>query len=176
MVRSFLGTPPTGTPRAVGSFGGRFYILDTVAEQLYRYEPRGDTYPDLPDRYFVTPPPRSLATALDIAIDGNIYVLYADGTILKFLQRELQPFDVRDLLGDISQVVAMAVDPDGDSGAVYVADRGSRRIVVLGPDGAFQAQFRAEEAFDELEALAVDEAARRLYTVSGGRLYIASLP
>ena len=176
LVRSFLGTPPTGTPRAVGSFGGRFYILDTVAEQLYRYEPRGDTYPDLPDRYFVTPPPRSLATALDIAIDGNIYVLYADGTILKFLQRELQPFDVRDLLGDISQVVAMAVDPDGDSGAVYVADRGSRRIVVLGPDGAFQAQFRAEEAFDELEALAVDEAARRLYTVSGGRLYIASLP
>jgi hypothetical protein len=46
----------------------------------------------------------------------------------------------------------------------------------LGPDGAFQAQFRADEAFDALEALAVDEAAGRLYVVSGGRLYVASLP
>jgi hypothetical protein len=76
----------------------------------------------------------------------------------------------------IAQAVALAVDPDGDRGAVYVADRGGRRVVVLGPDGAFQAQLQADRAFDALEALAVDEAARRLYVVSGGTLLAASLP
>lgn len=175
LTHSFLGTPPSGTPRAVGSFEGRFYVLDATADQIWRYEPRSDTYPDPPDRYFVTPPPRPLATALDMAIDGNIYVLYTDGMILKFLGGERQPFEVQGLPGDLGQAIALAVDPDG-SGAVYVADRGNRRVIVLGPDGIFQTQFRAEGAFDGLEALAVDEVARRLYVVSAGRLYLAPLP
>jgi sugar lactone lactonase YvrE len=174
--RSFLGTPPA-SPRAVGSFGGRFYVLDSEAGQIWRYEPRGNTYPERPDRYFVTPPPRSLADARDMAIDGNIYILYHDGTILKFLQGEQQlAFDVRGLPDDIVEPVALAVDPDGSSDVIYVADRGNRRVVVLELDGTFQAQFRADDAFDALEALAVDEAAGRLYVVSGGRLYAASLP
>jgi hypothetical protein len=175
-TRSLLGTPPAGTPKAVGSFGGRFYILDTTADQIWRYEPRGYVYPEQPDRYFVVPPPRPLEDVLDMAIDGNVYILHPDGTMIKFLRGEPQPFDVRGLPGDISQSVALAVDPGGSSGAVYVADRGNGRVVVLGPDGAFQAQLRADEAFDALEALAVDEAARRLYVISGGRLYVASLP
>jgi len=178
LTRSLLGTPPTGTPTAVGSFRGRFYILDPVADQIWRYEPRGHVYPEQPDRYFVSPPPRSLEDVLDMAIDGNVYILHRDGTVVKCLRGEPQSFDVRDLPGhgDISRAVALAVDPDGSSGIVYVADRGNKRVVVLGPDGAFQVQFRAAEAFDALETLAVDEAAERLYVVSGGRLYVASLP
>jgi hypothetical protein len=180
LTRSLLGTPPTGTSRAVGSFGGRFYILDVVADQIWRYEPRGYVYPEQPDRYFVVPPDRPLADVLDMVIDGHVYLLYQDGIVIKYLRGEPQPFDVRGLPGDISQAVALALDPDGGSGVVYVADRGddqrAGRVVVLGPDGVFQEQYCADEAFDVLEALAVDEAARRLYVISGGRLYVASLP
>jgi hypothetical protein len=188
LARSFLGTSPN-SPKVVDSFGGRLYILDTDANQIWRYDPREDTYPDRPDRYFATSPPRSLADALDMAIDGHIYVLYEEGEILQFLRGEHQPdFYVRGLPGDGMQAVALAVDQDGSSGAVYVADARNKRIVVLGPDGAFQAQLRADEAvgadaavgagvaFDALESLVVDEPARRLYVVSGGRLYVASLP
>jgi hypothetical protein len=185
LTRSFLGTPPTGTPKVVGSYEGRFYILDASDNQILRYDPRGDTYPEPPSRYFVTSPPKSLETALGMAIDGNIYVLYDDGTILKFLSGESQPFEVSGLPDDIGQAVALAVDPDGNSGRVYVADlgneryvadRGNGRIVVLGPDGDFQAQFCAQGTFDALEALAVDEGAGRLYVFGGGWLYVVPLP
>jgi hypothetical protein len=174
LTRSLLGTPPTGTPGAVDTFDGRFYALDPVADHIWRYVPRDDTYPDPPDRYFVTPPPKPLETTLDMAIDGNIYLLYTDGTILKFLGGEPQPFDVTGLPGDLGQAVALAVDPAGSSGAVYVADRGNKRIVVLEADGSFRGQLRADGHFDALETLAVDEAARRLYVVSEGQLYVAS--
>jgi hypothetical protein len=179
LKRSFLDTPPTGMPKAVGSFDGRFYVLDALADesgQIWRYQPVGDTYPDQPERYFVDPPPKPLVDALDMAIDGNIYILYADGTILKFLGGQPEDFDVRGLPGDLGHAVAFAVDADGNSRAVYVADRGNERVVVLESDGAFQSQFRAEGVFDDLEALAVDEAGKRLYVLSGGRFYIASLP
>jgi len=174
-ARSLLGTPPAA-PRSVGSFAGRFYILDLEESQIWRYEPQGPTYPEQPDRYFVTAPPKSLETAVDIAIDGNIYVLYADGTILKYLQREQQPFDVNGLFDETCEPIALTVDPHGNSGTVYVADRGNGCVIGLGADGVLRARFCAAEAFDALEAVAADEAAGRLYALSAGRLYAASLP
>jgi hypothetical protein len=176
LTRSLLGTPPAGVCREVESFGGRLYVLDPVAEQIWRYEPRGYFYPDQPDHYLVVQPPRSLEDAVDIAIDGNVYVLYADGTILKFMRGELQPFDVQGLSNPIGRAIVLAIAPEGGSGLIYLADQGSRRVVVLDPDGAFHAQFRADEAFDALESLAVDEAAKRLYVISDGELFMASLP
>ena len=176
LTRSFLGTTP-GSSRAVDFFGGRLYVLDADANQIWRYDPRDDTYPGQPNRYFVTSPRRSLVDALDMAIDGNIYVLYEDGEILQYLQGEHQPgFEVHGLPDDDLEAVAIALDPDGNSGLVYVADAGNKRVVVLGSDGAFRAQLRADEPFDALETLAVDEAAKRLYVVSDGWLYVASLP
>jgi len=176
LMRSVLGTPPQGRPISVGSFEGRFYILDPEANQIWRYEPRGDLYPDQPSRYFATPPLVPLASALDMAIDGHIYVLYPNGEIYKFLLGEQQDFDVRGVPGGMNGAVALAVDPGGSSGALYVADRGNRRVVKLAPDGAFQAQFCPEGVFDDLEAVAVDEPAGRLYVMAGGKLYVAAIP
>jgi hypothetical protein len=179
LKRSFLDTPPTGIPKAVGSFKGRFYVLDALADesgQIWRYQPLDDAYPEQPERYFASPPPKPLASALDMAIDGHVYILYDDGTILKFLGGEIEDFEIRGLPGDLDQAVAFAVDADGSSGAIYVVDKGNERVVVLEPDGAFQAQFRADGAFDDLEALTVNEVDKRLYVLSGGRLYLASLP
>jgi len=174
LKRTFLGTPPSETVKAVDSFEGRFYILDE--SQIWRYEPRNDAYPDQPERYFTDPTSVLLGGTVDMVIDGSIYVLHADGTVSKFLRGEPQSFEVRGVPGGFSQPVALAVDTESRSGVMYVADRGNKRVVVLEPDGAFRAQFHAEGAFDDLEALVVNEAAGRLYVFSGGRLYVALLP
>lgn len=178
--RFSLGVPPTGTPKVVGSYQGNFYVLDTVADdggQVWRYRPRGDGYPDPPERYFDGAPPRPLASAIDMAIDGYIYILYDDGEILKFLGGKRTDFEMQGVPGDLDQVASFAVDAVSRSGVVYVADRGNRRVVTLAPDGSFRNQFYARGgAFDALEALAVDEAAGRLYTLSGGRIYAVALP
>jgi hypothetical protein len=109
-----------------------------------------------------------------MAIDGYIYVLYADGTVEKFLGGELQQFETRDVPGGLGQVTGFAVDPNG-SGTVYIADPDNRRIVEVEPDGQFRSQLRADDAFASLEAFAVDEAGNRLYVLEGGRLHTAPL-
>ena len=111
-----------------------------------------------------------------MAIDGSIYLLHSDGTVSKFLRGDPQPFEVRDVPDGFNHPVALAVDTESRSGVVYIADQGNQRLVVLKPDGTFYAQFRAEGAFNGLEALTVDEAARRLYVFSSGQLYVARFP
>lgn len=167
------------SPVAVGSFQGRFYVLDATAEgtgQIWRYRPQADIYPNPPERYFATsPPPQSLEQALDMAIDGRIYVLYRDGRVEKFRGGERQPFDIRGVPGELREVSGFAVDPDGD-GTVYLADRGNDRVIVLNPDGSFRSQLRTDPSLSSLEALAVSQADRTLYVLAAGRIYEAALP
>jgi hypothetical protein len=173
-----LGSPPPGRSVAVGSYQGRLYVLDATAEgagQIWRYKPQGNAYPNRPERYFSDSPSRSLEQALDMAIDGHIYILYGDGSVEKFLGGEIQPFEIRDVPEGLREVAGFAVDPDGD-GTVYIADRGHNRIVVLGPDGRFQAQFRADPPLTSLEGLAVSQADRRLYVLAAGQVHVAALP
>jgi DNA-binding beta-propeller fold protein YncE len=110
-----------------------------------------------------------------MTIDANVYVLHEDGAIYKYLTGESQPFDAG-VPDGLNQPASLAVDQEGSSGRVYVADGGHQRVVVLEADGTFRAQFRADEDFGALEALAVDEAAGRFYVFSGGRLLVAPLP
>jgi hypothetical protein len=178
LTRVELSSPPTGRPVAAGSYRGQFYVLDVSADdtiQIWRYAPQGDAYPGQPERYFGTPRSRGFEEVLDMAIDGHIYVLYADGTVEKFLGGEPRQFEIRDVPGGLGQVTGFAVDPDG-TGTVYIADPDNRRIVELSPDGHFKSQLRAGETLAALEALAVDEAERKLYVLEGGRLHVASLP
>lgn len=178
LTRLELSTPLPARPAAVGSYQGQFYILDAVAEnggQIWRYRPLGNAYPEPPEPYFPSPPERGLGEAVDMAIDGRIYVLYDDGTVDKFLGGQPVQFDIRDVPGGIAEVSGFAVDPTG-SGIVYLADRGNNRVIELHPDGRFSAQLRADEGFESLEALAVSEADGQLYILDAGRLYAAPLP
>lgn len=179
LTRTLLGTPPSGRAQEADIYQGHLYILDPLANQVWDYAPRGNTYPDPPSRCFITDPPKPLDTALDIAVDGNLYILYRDGTILKFLDREPQAFQVRGVPGGVGNAIALAAGRA--SGRVYVADLGAEetgdeRVLVLEADGAFRAQLRAEGAFDNLQTFAVDEANRRLFAIGNGQIYVAALP
>jgi len=160
----------------IESFEGRVYVLDTAGNQIWRYQPVGDLYPNAPEPYLAASEVVSLTGALDMVIDGNIYVLQRSGEILKFLGGERQPFSVHGLPAGISRAVSLAVDQDSGSGKVYVADGGDQCIVVLGPDGLFERQFCGDGNMVGLQAFVVDEGNRRFYVLDEGRLLVADWP
>jgi len=173
-----LSSSPPGTPVAIGTYKGQFYILDGTADglgQIWRYKPQGDAYPGQPERYFPADPPEALGEAVDMGIDGHIYVLFQDGRVAKFLGGEEQPFNLDSIPGSLVQVAGFAVDPNGD-GSVYLADRGNDRVIVLDPEGRFRAQLRGDPPFTSLEALAVSQSQGRLWVLAGGKVYRAILP
>lgn len=173
-----LSSPPPGTPVAIGTYKGQFYILDGTAGgsgQIWRYKPQGDAYSEQPERYFPADPPQAVAQATDMGIDGYIYILYENGRVAKFLGGEEQPFAVDGVPGSLVEVAGFAVDPNGD-GSVYLADRGNDRVIVLDAEGQFRAQLRGDPPFTSLEALAVNQSQGRLWVLAGGKVYRAILP
>lgn len=166
-------------PVAFDSYYGNLYVLDTAANQIFRYFPAADGYPSPPDNYFADGVPVNLSGAVDMTIDGAIYVLYQDGHIAKFLSGEPQPFEINGLDIPLKNPVAI-VSPTEDAPYLYVADAGNQRIVQLSKEGQFIAQFRPKTAngdiaFDNLHDMFVNPDNGKLYILNGTALLAPGL-
>lgn len=173
-----LSPPPGGhEPVAMSTYQGRLYLLDPAAGQIWRYRSRDEQFQD-PEPYFSEAPP--LTDARDLAIDGNIYVLFENGQVARYLEGKVAPFAVTGVPPPPPHFIALAVDQGLTDGPVYLADGAAERIVVLKASGAFCAQLRAPGGeFRGLRALTVSDTGNDLFILAGGKVYripILSLP
>jgi hypothetical protein len=169
-------------PRLVGSHSGRFYLLDSTANKIWRYNPTPDGYSSPPDDWLQTAV--DLAGVVDMAIGDSIHLLYADGAMRKFTGGTPDTFDISDWDTPPSNPSAVFARPQEETRWIYVADRGNSRIVQAAKEGQFKQQFRLADAraVENGDALAgaaslfVDEILGHAYLVSGQKLYLLILP
>jgi hypothetical protein len=163
-------------PVALETFDANLYLLDPAANQIFKY----------PDKQFGSAPltwmqaEGDLSTAIDLGIDGSIYVTHDSGKMNKYFGGEPVEFAVREIPKPLLGANALYMDIEEVTQYVYIADASDRRIVQLKRDGAFVRQFRPpaeEEAiFDQLSGLFVDERVGKLYYIAGKALYVNDLP
>jgi hypothetical protein len=170
------GMRDQSAPIAIATYEGRLYVLDPGTRQVWRYLPEGGGYPSSPEPYFATAGPQSLESGKDMAIDGNVYTLSAYGTVHKYYDGDRVPFTVSQVPEPEPAFVALAVNPEMIDQPIVLADSSDERIVVLEADGTFKLQLRArDDAFDSLQAMALDSTTNSLFVIAGGRLYILPL-
>jgi DNA-binding beta-propeller fold protein YncE len=168
-----------GLPVAVNSYFGNLYVLDTQANQVLRYVPTTEDYSNAAEPYFSPDAAVDLTGAVDMAIDGYIYVLYADGTIRKFEGGVPVEFQVTEIDKPLNRASAIYAAPDDIAQYIYVADAGNARVVQLNKDGRFMRQFkpRDEDKVDlsTLRSIFVDELTGKLYLLNDHTLYVANI-
>lgn len=168
-------------PQAIGGYYGNFYVLDPLLSRILRYEPQDNAYTTSPGDYLVPETDVDLTGAVDMAIDGNIYVLFADGHIVKLYEGQPKPFTMSGLPGAMSSpttiTVSGAQEPDA-YGHIYVTDTGNERIIQFDKEGNYVRQFRArpdENYFKDLRAVYVDEDHGRMFVLSGRTLWLTNI-
>ena len=167
--------------KLIGSHTGRLYVLDPNTNKIWRYDPTPDGYSSAPYDWLQTSV--DLAGVVDMTIGDGIYLLYADGRVVKLIQGQPADFSMTDW--DISprNPAALSSYPPDETEWVYVADSGNSRMVQSGNDGKFTRQFRLGDAqlaakgdvLGKVTSLFVDETAKRAYFLSGNKLYVISL-
>jgi hypothetical protein len=167
-------------PVAVGSYFGNFYLLDEQANQIYRYLPGLNGYENPAEPYFSTDQAVDLRGAVDMAIDGAIYILYQNGDIRKFLSGQPTVFQLSGLDTPFQNPVAIFTGPDELVQYLYVADAGNGRIVQLTKEGQFMRQFKPRQSdglvFDKLRSIYVDEISQKMFILNGSSLFAPNLP
>ncbi len=161
------------------TWNGNLYLLDPSNKQILRYAAGAEGVWSASTNYFVTTSPADLSTAVDMAIDGDVWVLRSNGTIWRFNQGNLLPFTLPALDKPLAKPVALVT---GDKmNGMYIADAGNERLVQFDRvTNRFARQFRpkteATSAFTALKTLAVDEANRRFFFINANSAYVAIIP
>jgi hypothetical protein len=169
-------------PAAIGGYFGNLYILDPLIGRILKYAPTENAYTTPPTSYLNPNVTADLTGAVDLAVDGNMYVLFADGKILKFFKGDQSPFSMDGLPTPMRSPTGLVVSgpqkPEGQ-GYVYVADAGNERVLQFDKSGKYIRQFQAvpgETQLRNLRGIYVDEEKGRLFALSGRTLWLTELP
>lgn len=167
-----------GELRAIASFGGNLYLLDAKNNQIYRYSPNATGYTTEGVNYFPANAEPLLNKAVDLAIDGDVWVLNDNGTVDRFRSGTSVAFELAALPTPLKNPVAIFTRPEVDS--LYVADAGNQRIVEFDKNGTFVRQFKPiaerKDVFQNLQDFTVNETKRKVYFINQDAAYMANIP
>lgn len=166
----------------VGSHSGRFYVLDWNANQIWRYAPTPDGYAVPPDQWIQEP--IDLAGVVDMSIGDSIFLLYANGNIVKLTMGVPDTFQLTGWDVPPANPSAIFTRPPDETQWLYLADNGNSRIVQASKEGAFKKQFRLSDtqteedgnALARVSSIFVDEIEGQAFVLSGQDLYLLVLP
>ncbi|GEM_PF-4132871 len=156
-------------PAAMATYGPNLYILDPTIGNVFRYVSREGLFGDPPSRLLEKDTP-DLRQGVSLTIDGAVWVLGADGQILKYENGARQPFGVTGLPQPLSKPVQLYTEANWRS--LYVL-AGNNRVAEIAKDGRYLRQFNLGQP---ATAFWPDERARQLYVLSGSNLYQYQLP
>jgi serine/threonine protein phosphatase PrpC len=182
-----LGGSESWVPRDridIEEFAGNLYVWGAQPGEILKYT--SGRYSDTPE-YWLNPEAIrtvGLDRAVDMSIDGSIYLLRPDGTILVFsfgqLVRQIEPTGVNP---PIQSVTRMIVTGPTDSGAIFLLDPANQRVLQIDKlSGELIQQIRvrndSEFQLTELTSMAFDSFGVQplLYLANGNQVLRVELP
>jgi hypothetical protein len=169
------------------SYGGNLYVWGVTPANILRF--LSTQIADFPTPWIQNDGGVAIDSAIDMGIDGRVYLLMPDGTIYVFQavpdgERGYEKSIVlKNITPPIQATARLVVTGDGESGSFFILDSYAARIIQIEKrTGRFIQQIMLPPdspiILDELTALAIDESQARseLYFVNGGVVYKAPLP
>lgn len=171
------GQSSLGSIGQLGIYNGRLYLADERSNQIFRYTPAGLAYDEEPASWFDEQVQGDLSGLVAMGIDGEIWLLTEDGTLLRYRQGQQLPFSLERIPGLGGLLVDMVIDNQAE-GTIYLADATEERILVFDKEGRYIEQYVDAEdmALTGLRGLYLDEFSGMLYILTSSALYAHPLP
>lgn len=158
----------------VDAYSNKFYVLDPDENQIWRYTRRRDSFGSA-EAWNVN---ADIQNGVNMAIDGNIYVLNSDGYITKVYSGNREDFPVK--RQPIQEMEAPTkIYTELDMNQIYILEPVNRRVLVYNKDdrtgGATYANQIVFDDVQELRDLYVDKDTNKLYVLDQTKVYEVSL-
>ena len=116
---------------------------------------------------------QDLKTAVDIAVDGNIYILSESSGITKYYSGKLAEFKEPGLVAPLSGQGKLYTEDKFEN--LYVLDAGNNRIVILTPEGEVVKTITSP-SFTDLRDFYVNEKTGEIYILNDSALLKINIP
>ncbi|MFH0831164.1 MAG: hypothetical protein V1895_03835, partial [Parcubacteria group bacterium] len=148
------------------TYGNRLYVLDPASNKINRFARTLAGYGQGTSWILDG---TSVSEGVDLAIDGNIYLLTRSTGVIKFLQGTKEDFTLGPVVDPLEQPTKIVTSED--MGYLYILEPKKRRLLQFDKEkGDFVKQF-VSEAFNDLKDVVVIEKGARAYLLNGDSIY-----
>jgi len=148
-------------------FAENGYLLDIQRGKVWKYPSASEGLAD-PGNYFQEGG-FNLEGAVSLTIDGSVWILFTDGTVVKFTRGLKDIFLMNGLEADFNQPEKIYTDHNLDS--LYILDRKNTRVVVVNKEtGEYQAQYIWPGIAGAVDLFASEEE-KKILLLTGERIY-----
>jgi len=146
-------------------YGNNLYTLSQETNKIYKHLPSGEDFaigkPWITEEI-------NLNKVVSMTIDGSIYVLKSDGTILNFFKGKQQAFNFENTNALLTS--GKKIWTSSDSDYIYVLDSLGKKLAVINKDGKLIIQYYSEE-FTNLKDFIVDEENKKIYILANNKIF-----
>jgi len=150
---------------SAASFNNRLYLLDSQNNQIYRLSKQGNDF-SLRDNWLLEK--TDLSQAVDLSIDGQVYVLNKNGQVFKFLKGKREDFELEAIEPEF--INASGIYASSELEFLYVLEPEQKRLAVFDKTGNFILQYQSDK-FNNLKDFAVDEKSKKIYFLNANSIY-----
>ena len=150
---------------AMENYNNKIYLLDAKNNTIikFTYSSAGLSNPENWIRDDIV----DITDGVDLAIDGNIYVLKNNGEVIKLLNGKLTTFSVKSIDPALEHPTKIFTTPQ--SAYLYILDPPNKRIVLLDKNGKLVRQYFSEK-FTSLKNFIVSEKEKKIYVLDGNMI------
>jgi hypothetical protein len=153
------------------SYANRLYVLDAGAEQIWRHPSASGGFGS--GGKYLQASSESLSDAVSLAIDSNVYVLKANGIVVRYYSGGQDGFALSPIDPPLTNGNQIWADVDNDY--VVIADEDGKRVAVFTKEGRLVGQYKSS-VFKGPTDVVADPETKKLYVVDGNKVYELLLP
>jgi len=146
-------------------YNNRLYAISAKDKEIYAYTSAGQGFSQ--PRAWIEDK-TDISEAVDISIDGHIYLLTKTGGIIKLLRGSKQDFNMEALDPPFENPIKITVSKDLDF--IYILEPKNNRIAVFDKTGEFIMQYQAN-ILGQAKDFAVNEKDKIIYVLGGTSIY-----
>ncbi|MFH1191917.1 MAG: hypothetical protein V1655_00400 [bacterium] len=162
LTKSFFN----GTITDIKSYAGSIYAIDTKNNQIYSYKYENG-------QKWIKDANISLENAINLVIDGNIFILKNNGEILKYFKGKKENFSLQDIEPKLTSPTKFFTN--SDIKYLYILEPLNKRILVFEKecnDAKCQliAQYTSK-SFTNIRDFSINEARKTMYILNDNNVY-----
>ncbi|KKQ56863.1 MAG: hypothetical protein US74_C0010G0024 [Parcubacteria group bacterium GW2011_GWA2_38_13] len=151
---------------SIKTFNNKIYLLDASNNQILKFTKRLNGFVNPED--WIRDPMVDVKDGIDMAIDGDIYVLKKTGDIIKISLGKLSEFNVKPL--DPLLANPKKILTKDSMKYIYILDAGNNRIVAIDKEGYIGQQY-SSPLFNDLKDFIILEKDQKIYVLNGSIVY-----
>ena len=155
-------------------YNNRLYLLDTASDAIWRIA-RGEENTLQAAQAWINEPGLTVAQAVSMTADGNIYVLLADGVVYNMSGGYRKNFELKNI--DPSLTQPTKIWTNNDSEFLYILEPVNKRLVVINKNPQAEARYGSlvnqytSDKFDQLKDFIVREGEKKIFLLNNNTVY-----